>query len=188
MLRVLGIDPGSGRTGVAVVEGSPGRLSLIEAACLEPVPQTSEPRRLAHLFELVLDTIDRLGPDVASVEQIFFSTNRRTAMRVSEARGVVLCALGSRGIGVAEYTPGQVKEAVCGYGGARKAQVGRMAAKLLGVEALPGPDDVADACAIAVCHHHRARLGALIGSRYTGATSLDAAVARARARIARVTP
>jgi crossover junction endodeoxyribonuclease RuvC len=185
-MRVLGIDPGAGRTGVAVVEGTPGRLSLVEAACLEPVPQTSEPRRLAHLLDLVTDTIVRLRPDVASVEQLFFSTNKRTAMRVSEARGVVLCALGMQGVTVAEYTPMQVKEAVCGYGGARKPQVARMAAQLLGVESLPGPDDVADACAIAVCHHHRARLGALIGTRRTGSDALDAAVARARARLAGV--
>jgi len=178
-VRVLGIDPGSSRTGIAVVDGAPGRLTLVEAACLEPVPQTSDAGRLAQLFHLVVDVIDRSRPDVASVEQLFFSTNRRTAMRVSEARGVVLCALGTRSVSVAEYTPGQVKEAVCGYGGARKVQVARMAAQLVGAESLPGPDDVADACAVAVCHHHRARLGALVGTRHSTA-SLEAAVARAR--------
>ena len=72
------------------------------------------------------------APEVAAVEQLFFSTNRRTAMRVSEARGVVICALAREGVTVAEYTPTQVKEAVCGYGAARKPQVARMVANLLG--------------------------------------------------------
>jgi crossover junction endodeoxyribonuclease RuvC len=186
-MRVLGIDPGTGRTGVAVVDGAPGRLSLVEAACLETMPQSSESGRLLHLFELLGETIARLRPDVASVEQLFFSTNKRTAMRVSEARGVVLCALAQRGVAVAEYTPGQVKEAVCGYGSAGKRQVARMAARVLGVDSLPGPDDVADACAVAVCHHHRARLGSLVASR-EAAGALDAAVARARTRLLSAAP
>src|SRR5207253_4503277 len=96
--------------------------------------------------------------DVAAVESLFFSTNKRTAMRVSEARGVVLCALARAGIDVVEYNPGQVKEAVCGYGAASKQQVARMAARLLQLGAVSGTDDVADACAVALCHHHRARL------------------------------
>jgi len=178
-MRVLGIDPGIARTGVAVVDGTPGRLTLVDARCLEPIPQTSESGRLAHLLQLVTELIARLAPDVASVEQLFFATNKRTAMRVSEARGVVLCALGARGLEVSEYTPMQVKEAVCGYGGARKPQVARMAAKLLGVPSVPGPDDVSDACAVAICHHHRARLGTLVGGQGVRSAALDAAVARA---------
>ena len=185
-MRVMGVDPGLGRTGVAVVEGRPGHLAVLEATCLEPMPQTSDAGRLAHLFQLVLDIIDRNQPDVAAVEQLFFSTNRRTAMRVSEARGVVLCALGARGLPVAEYTPGQVKEAVCGYGSAHKQQVARMAARLLGVPSLPGPDDVADACAVAVCHHHRARLTAVLSGRARN-PRLDEAVARAQRRAAGAT-
>jgi crossover junction endodeoxyribonuclease RuvC len=182
-MRVLGVDPGASRTGVAVVDGAPGRLTLVEAACLEPVPQSSDAGRLFQLYRLLCDTVVRLRPEVASVEQLFFSTNRRTAMRVGEARGVVLCALAQHAVTVAEYTPGQVKEAVCGYGSAGKQQVSRMAARVLGVSSLPGPDDVADACAVAVCHHHRARLGAVAGSRATSSRALDAAVERARARL-----
>jgi len=125
---------------------------------------------------------------VAAVEQLFFSTNRRTAMRVSEARGVVLCALAREGVGVAEYTPTQVKEAVCGYGAARKPQVARMVANLLGVTDVPGPDDIADACAVAVCHHHRGRLAAHTDRAVKHQESpLDRAVSSARTALARAT-
>jgi crossover junction endodeoxyribonuclease RuvC len=177
---VLGIDPGLGRTGVAVVDGAPGALLLIHAARLDTVPQTSEPSRLANLYELVADVLLRYAPDIVAVEQLFFSTNRLTAMRVSEARGVILCAIARDGRPVAEYTPTQVKEAVCGYGAAHKQQVVRMTKRLLALES--NADDVADACAVAVCHHHRARLGALVGTgrRPKGASPLDRAVARAR--------
>lgn len=187
-MRVLGVDPGLARTGVAIVEGSPGHLVLIHASCIETVPQTNEARRLATLFDLVVDACTTLRPDVAAVEELFFSTNRRTAMRVSEARGVILCALAREGVAIAEYTPNQVKEAVCGYGGARKPQVSRMVARLLGVGEITGHDDVADACAVAVCHHHRGSLGALTG-RVVQHTELplDRAVSNARAALVRAT-
>jgi crossover junction endodeoxyribonuclease RuvC len=188
-VRVLGVDPGLARTGVAVVEGAPGHLELLHASCIETVPQTSEAARLAMLFDLVVDACASLRPEVAAVEELFFSTNRRTAMRVSEARGVVLCALARSGVAVAEYTPTQVKEAVCGYGAARKPQVARMVANLLGVAAVEGPDDVADACAVAVCHHHRGRLGRLSArAPRRGDSPLDVAVTRARAALVRNAP
>ena len=188
-MRVLGVDPGLARTGVAIVEGTPGHLVLLHAACIETVPQTSEAARLAILFDLVVDACTSLRPEVAAVEELFFSTNRRTAMRVSEARGVVLCALARQGVAIAEYTPTQVKEAVCGYGAARKPQVARMVANLLGVTDIPGHDDVADACAVAVCHHHRGRLGALTSrAQRHRESALDVAVSRARAALVRSVP
>jgi len=184
-MRVLGVDPGLARTGIALVDGAPGSLSLVHAALLETVPQTNEAARLANLLELVVDACASLRPDVAAVESLYFSTNKRTAMRVSEARGVVLCALARAGVDVAEYNPAQVKEAVCGYGGARKQQVARMAARLLALGAVGGGDDVADACAVAICHHHRMRLAAVtVRPRRATPSRLDIAVARARARIA----
>ena len=186
MTRVLGVDPGLARTGIAIVDGMPGRLSLVYDGVLETVPQTSEAARLVNLFDLVMDACRAWQPEVAAVEELFFSTNRRTAMRVSEARGVVLCALARANVAVAEYTPTQVKEAVCGYGAARKAQVSRATAQLLHIDSLPGVDDRADACAVAICHHHRARLHSLVGRRQAPlVSSLDIAVARARARLER---
>ncbi len=179
---VLGVDPGLARTGVAVVEGTPGALRLRHAECLETPTGSADPDRLALLLGALELLIARERPQAAAVERLFFSTNRRTAMRVGEARGVILCGLARAGLSVAEYTPPQVKEAVAGYGGANKAQVDRMVRTLLGVTVIEGPDDVADACAVAVCHHHRARLStaspATVAARMT--PGIAAAVARAR--------
>jgi Holliday junction resolvasome RuvABC endonuclease subunit len=118
------------------------------------------------------------------VERLFFSTNRQTAMRVSQARGVILCTLAAAGIPIAEYTPNEIKESIAGYGGATKRQVLRMCGALLGVEEIPGPDDTADACAAAICHHHRAGLQPQVApapvSRVSPALELAIAAARER--------
>jgi crossover junction endodeoxyribonuclease RuvC len=189
-MRVLGIDPGLGRTGVAVVEGRVGSLRLDYVSCLETVPQSSDADRLVALSRLLAGLIAEWRPEIAAVERLYFSTNRATAMRVSEARGVILYSLASARIPIAEYTPNEVKEAVAGYGAATKRQVIRMCASLLQVDAIDGPDDSADACAVAICHHHRAGLRvqsrALPRGRMTPA--LEAAVNAAKARFAAVRP
>ena len=161
-MRVLGVDPGLGRTGYALVEGSAGRLRLLDAGRLDTEPNTDVGARLVALAEMLGGVISACSPDEAAVEQLFFSTNRRTAMQVAEARGVILFAVARARIPVAEYTPAQVKQAVCGYGGAGKQQVARMTHALLALET--ARDDVADACAVAVCHHHRARLTAVVAA------------------------
>jgi crossover junction endodeoxyribonuclease RuvC len=186
-MRVIGVDPGLARTGVAVVEGEPGSISLLHACCIETAPGVSDASRLAVLLGALEAVVALHAPDAAAVEQLFFATNRTTAMRVAEARGVALCALARAGLDVVEYTPMQVKESVAGHGGAAKPQVARMARTLLHVDAIPGPDDVADACAVAITHVHRARMGRAVGSRVAangGANSsrLAAAVAAAQAR------
>jgi crossover junction endodeoxyribonuclease RuvC len=182
-VRVLGIDPGLGRCGVAVVEGRAGSLRLVLADCLETDAAEGDGLRLLDLSRRLCQLAGDLHPDVAAVERLFFSTNRATAMRVSEARGVILCAMAGAGVPVVEYTPNEVKESVAGYGAATKHQVMRMTASLLGVERIAGPDDTADACAVAICHHHRA--GLQRGMPPAGATgvspALEAAVAAARA-------
>jgi crossover junction endodeoxyribonuclease RuvC len=180
-MRVLGVDPGVARTGIAVVDGVPGRLSLVYAGCLETPAEAADAERLWSLFRELKALLAEHRPETVAVEQLFFATNRRSAMRVGEARGVVLCAVAGAGLGVVEYTPPQVKEAVSGWGAASKGQVGRMVRSLLGVADLPGPDDVADACAVAICHHHRQRLGGMLGVRDRGAVSSRLAEAIARA-------
>ena len=115
-MRVLGVDPGLGRTGVAVVEGHPGALRLVHASCLQTPAGIEDAERLFLLSELVGAVVAEQRPAFAAVERLFFSTNRSTAMRVAEARGVLLCALAAAGIPVAEYTPNEVKESVAGYG------------------------------------------------------------------------
>jgi crossover junction endodeoxyribonuclease RuvC len=184
-VRVLGVDPGLGRTGVALVDGHPGALRLVHSACLQTPAGIDDSERLFRLSELIGAVVAEQRPAFAAVERLFFSTNRTTAMRVAEARGVLLCALAAAGVPVAEYTPNEVKESVAGYGAARKPQVLRMTMRLLSVEHIEGPDDVADACAIAVCHHHRAALTLRVrGQRVRSAiTPLDVAVAAARAHL-----
>jgi len=184
-VRVLGVDPGLGRTGVALVEGHPGSLRLVHAACIETGAEDADGPRLLELSRTLAQSAASLHPDVAAVERLFFSTNRQTAMRVSQARGVILCTLAAAGIPVAEYTPNEIKESIAGYGGATKRQVLRMCEAMLGVEQIPGPDDTADACAAAICHHHRAGLRAPAasapGSRVSPALELAIAAARERA-------
>src|SRR5260221_1287950 len=149
-MRVIGVDPGLARTGVAVVEGQPGALRLVHAECVETAPGVPDSARLAALLTALDALLAAHRPDAAAVEQLFFATNRTTAMRVAEARGVALCALARGGLEAVEYTPMQVKESVAGHGGAAKAQVARMVCSLLRVDAVPGPDDVTDACAVAI--------------------------------------
>lgn len=184
-MRVLGIDPGIGRTGIALVDGRVTELELVDAFTIETLPQTEMPRRLASLLQQIEDVVARFTPEVASVETLLFSTNRSTAINVAQARGVILCALGNKGVSFVEYSPNQVKEAVAGFGGAKKPQVYAMTRRLLGIAELKGPDDTADACAIAICHHHRARLGsARSATGKAGAApwlqaAVDAALSRA---------
>ncbi|MGD1034148.1 MAG: crossover junction endodeoxyribonuclease RuvC [Candidatus Dormibacteria bacterium] len=183
-MRVLGVDPGLGRTGVALVEGRAGSLRLEHAECIETGAEEADGPRLLELSRLLARSAEALRPDVAVVERLFFSTNRQTAMRVSQARGVILCTLAAAGIQIAEYTPNEIKESVAGYGGATKRQVLRMCGSLLGVERIPGPDDTADACAAAICHHHRAGLQPQVApapaSRVSPALELAIAAARER--------
>jgi crossover junction endodeoxyribonuclease RuvC len=184
-MRVLGVDPGLGRTGVALVDGRPGALRLVHAGCVETSEHDDDGTRLLSLSRSLIQFARHLQPDIAAVERLYFSTNRQTAMRVSEARGVILCALAEAGVPVAEYTPNEVKESIAGYGAATKRQVIRMCLSLLGVERIEGPDDAADACAAAICHHHRAglRRSAPAGRGAAISPGLEAAVAAARTRM-----
>ena len=188
MLRVLGVDPGIARTGVAVVEGVAGRLRLVQAACLGSAAGDADAQRLEQLFAALDALLATHRPDAAAVEQLFFAANRESALRVAQARGVAVCAAARAGVAVVEYTPAQVKEAVTGWGGADKAQVARMTCTLLGVDAIPGGPDAADACAVAVCHHHRAQLGIAPAVRRRGRSGMPPRLAAAITRSAGTAP
>ncbi|MGA2282488.1 MAG: crossover junction endodeoxyribonuclease RuvC [Candidatus Dormibacteria bacterium] len=183
-MRVLGVDPGLGRTGIALVEGRPGSMRLVQAGCIETDDDDTDGVRLLALSRHLAQSAADLHPDVAAVERLYFSTNRLTAMRVSQARGVILCTLAAAGVPVAEYTPNEIKESIAGYGAATKRQVLRMCAALLGVDRIAGPDDTADACAAAICHHHRAALRPRAAPVAPAGVSpaLEVAIAAARAR------
>jgi crossover junction endodeoxyribonuclease RuvC len=156
--RILGIDPGFGRMGYAVVAVAGNELSLL--GCDATVTPTGQayPLRLQLIYEELCVIIARYHPQEAAVERLFFGKNVTTAIGVAQARGVALLTLVQSGLTIAEYTPAEVKLAVTGYGAARKEQVGYMVRQLLHLPAVPRPDDAADAAAIAICHAHALRI------------------------------
>jgi crossover junction endodeoxyribonuclease RuvC len=153
--RILGIDPGFGRVGYAVIAAAGNDLHLLVCDAIMTPQTLPYPQRLRYLYEQLSATIAQYQPSEAAIEQLFFGKNVTTAISVAQARGVALLVLVQHGLSIAEYTPSEVKLAVTGYGAARKEQVGYMVRQLLHMPAVPRPDDAADAAAIAICHAHR---------------------------------
>jgi crossover junction endodeoxyribonuclease RuvC len=157
-MRVLGVDPGVAITGYGVVEEAGTDLRALAFGAIRTPADRPLPARLQSIYQRLRALAVEWQPSAAAVEELFFSGNARTAMSVGQARGVALLALADAGLGVAEYTPLEVKQAVTGYGGADKAQMQEMVRLLLGLAEIPRPDDAADALAVAICHSHSARL------------------------------
>jgi crossover junction endodeoxyribonuclease RuvC len=149
---VLGIDPGTARMGYAVVRQDGGQLSLLTCGVIETSSELPLEERLALLYDGLTRVIDEFQPTELAIEELFFNRNVRSALSVGQARGVALLAAAHRHLGVHNYTPLQVKEAVTGFGRARKEQIQEMVRVLLGLTVVPQPDDAADAAALAVCH------------------------------------
>ena len=156
--RILGIDPGFGRMGYAVVAAAGNELHLLVCDATMTPTGHAYPLRLQLIYEELSVIIARYHPQEAAVEKLFFGKNVTTAIGVAQARGVALLTLVQSGLTIAEYTPSEVKLAVTGYGAARKEQVGYMVQHLLNLPSIPRSDDAADAAAIAICHAHMFRL------------------------------
>ena len=154
---VLGIDPGTAALGYGLVEQQAGRLRAVDFGCLVTSADLPLGDRLAAIHTKVADLIRDHQPVLMGVERLFFSRNVQTAFAVGQARGVVLLAAAQARIPVREATPNEVKLAVAGSGSADKLQVQQMVAAILGLNALPEPDDAADALAMAICVAHRER-------------------------------
>lgn len=148
-MRILAIDPGYDRLGIAVLEGSPSRPTLLMSDCVEPDKGAREDR-LARVSGAVTDAIKEYAPDALAIETLFFSANKKTALGVAEARGAILSAAGLASLPVIECSPGQVKLAVTGHGGADKAAVARMVPRLLALPEKKRRDDELDAIAIGI--------------------------------------
>lgn len=146
---ILGVDPGIGRTGYALLNHHKGKTVLLESGCITTMPGEQEAKRLVEIKRDLDVIIKKWKPDAISLERLFFQTNVKTAMSVGQARGVALLAGAEHKLKIIELTPLQVKIGTTGYGKADKAQVQRMVAKLLNLKKIPKPDDAADACAIA---------------------------------------
>ena len=151
---ILGIDPGLAIVGWGVIEYSGSRFKVLGYGSVETPAHTPTEERLLRINEGISELINTYHPDVMAVEELFFTNNITTGIRVAEARGIILLAAELACVPIFEYTPPQVKQAVVGYGRAEKRQVISMVTMLLGLPKPPRPDDTADALAIAICHAH----------------------------------
>jgi crossover junction endodeoxyribonuclease RuvC len=157
-MKVLAIDPGYGRCGVAVVEkNGGGKEALLYSACIETSAKMDFPARLAVVVDECARLIKQHAPECVALEKLYFEKNQKTAMRVAEVRGALISTASSAGLKVFEYTPGEVKAAAAGSGSADKQQVAKMLHALVKIEKEIGHDDEYDAIAIAVTHLARAR-------------------------------
>jgi crossover junction endodeoxyribonuclease RuvC len=154
-MLVIGIDPGTAITGYGLVRGNErGQLAAVDFGVITTPPELPMAERLLSLYQKLKVILADHRPHSGAVEKLFFQRNVRTAISVGQARGVAMLCLAEAGVGLSEYTPTEVKQAVAGYGGADKNQVQQMVRVILNLEQVPSPDDAADALAVAICHIH----------------------------------
>ncbi len=151
-MTILGIDPGTATTGYGVIKRTKQCLQVLDYGCIVTKSGLSTAERLKEINEGLIELIKRHKPATMAIEDIFFFKNLKTAVKVSQARGVMMLTACKEGVSVAEYTPLQVKLAITSYGRADKNQVQKMVQALLGLKDIPRPDDAADALAVAICH------------------------------------
>lgn len=152
--RILGIDPGSQRTGVGIIDvDAQGNLVHVFHTALVVVGEATFPLRLKRIFDELGDIIAAHRPTECGIERVFMARNADSALKLGQARGAAICAVVSRGVTVHEYAATEVKQAVVGSGRGDKSQVQHMVGVLLGLRG-PLQPDAADALAIAVAHAH----------------------------------
>ena len=167
---ILGIDPGTARIGYAVIEKKDSdNLNLLTCGCLEPKSKEQKDR-LGEISDLISDLISKYHPEILAIEKLFFAKNAKTALSVSEARGVIINSANSFNLKIFDFTPPEVKLAITGYGKAEKEQVRKMACRILRIEIMPKLDDTSDALAIALtacytCSKLSARGGSASGGK-----------------------
>ena len=151
-MRILGIDPGYGITGFGLIEADRGNCTLLRCGAITTPAGMDFSARLEIIYEDMRQLLEAAKPDAVAIEELFFGQNVTTGIGVAQSRGVILLAIRQAGIQVYSYKPMQVKQAVVGYGNATKHQLQDMTRRILQLEAMPKPDDAADAIAIALCH------------------------------------
>ena len=149
---ILGVDPGYAILGWGVVEYAGSRYRLAGYGTIETAKAEPMPERLKRIYAGLTEIIGDFRPDVCAIEELFWGSNQKTAIKVGEARGAAVLACANAGLDVYEYTPLQIKQALTGYGRADKHQMQMMVTRILGIESPPKPDDAADAVAAAICH------------------------------------
>ncbi len=149
---ILGIDPGTATTGYGLIKICNKDYTCLDYGVIETSPQNKQEDRLKIINDEINVIIKKYQPNVLAIESLFFFKNSKTAIPVSQARGVVLMAAAQKKIPVYEFTPLQAKMAIVGYGRADKKQVQEMVKRILNLKEIPKPDDASDALAIAICY------------------------------------
>lgn len=160
---ILGIDPGYAIVGIGVLEYKGNKFRPIEYNAITTHASMITSLRLKKIKEEICEYLHKYTPDAVAIEELFFNNNAKTAISVAQARGVLISEVASMGIPIYEYTPLQIKQAVTGYGRAEKGQIQQMVKMLLNLNAIPKPDDAADALAVAICHAHSSRMNDELG-------------------------
>ena len=167
-MRVFGIDCGTEVTGFGVVETAESvrerRLECLAFGGIRISKSLTTAERLNFIFNALTAELERWQPDAVAIEEVFYSVNAKSALKLGQVRGVALLAASRLGFPIAEYAPLKIKSSVVGYGLAQKEQVQFMVARLLNLETVPEPADAADALAIAICHIHTAETLAAQGA------------------------
>ena len=162
-LRVLGFDPGTATTGYGVVDGSGNRLEHVSHGTIKTPAGMHFAERLKQIHDEALALLDRFEPDAVSIEKLYFKQNVTTGISVAQARGVLALAAIQREKPIGEFSPTEMKTAITGYGKAPKRQVQDMLKILLNLDAIPKPDDAADALGLAICQIHAGTVWAATG-------------------------
>jgi len=155
---VLGVDPGTAVTGYGIIQCGRPNLYLLGTGFIQTDKTLPFALRLKKIYDSLINVILQYKPEQLALEEAFYSRNVKTALQIGHVRGVVLLAAANHGVQAVEYAPRQVKQAVTGNGNAAKIQVQSMVQKILMLDQLPQPFDIADALAIAICHCHRIQL------------------------------
>ena len=151
---ILGIDPGYAIVGWGVIEYSHSKFRVLGYGAITTTPEMPFPQRLQTIYNDMCYIFQKYKPEVMSMEKLFYNSNKKTVIDVAQARGVITLAAQMNMKDIYEYTPLQVKQSVTGYGRAEKIQVMEMTKSILKLNAIPKPDDTADALAMAICHAH----------------------------------
>ncbi len=152
-MRILGVDPGTQRTGTGLIETQGNRYRMIHAQTITIPPKLSAAQKLSHIYRALMEILQEYRPDILALENIFFAKDVRATVKLGEARACAMLAASEKGIAVIEYPPARVKQSVSGNGRATKGQIQQMVKTLLNLKTLPPPDS-ADALAVAICHVH----------------------------------
>lgn len=158
---ILGIDPGYAIVGYGVVDYTANHFTVLDYGAVTTDANTPFYQRLDEIYDGMCYLMEKHKPEVMAIEKLFFNTNTTTAIDVAQARGVILLAAQKHGLAVGEFTPLQVKQSIVGYGRAEKKQVQEMTRLLLNLNAIPKPDDTADALAMVICYAHSS--GSMLG-------------------------